>query len=154
MRDNNWLKNRFNYIYQQYFCDVEIINNIIIRFGRPTKTRLGSIKQSSKNKKSNSIITINGHFRDPDIPSYVIDAVIAHELTHYTHGFCSPYKQTYCKPHQGGIVDHDLKKRGLADILRSEKYWIKNNWNQYIDQKHPYKNRKRKNTNIFKIIWR
>lgn len=153
MRNNTWLKNRFDYLYQRYFSDIDITNNIIIHFGRPTKTRLGSIKQTSRDKSSNSIITINGHFRDPDIPSYVIDAVIAHEFMHYAHGFCSPHKQAYCNPHQGGVVDYDLRERGLAEILKSEKLWIKKNWSNYIRDHHPYKPRQRK-TNLFKIIWR
>ncbi len=154
MRNNTWLKNRFNYIYQRYFSDIKIVNNIIIHFGRPTKTRLGSIKQTSRDKNSNSIITINGHFRNPEIPSFVIDAVIAHEFMHYAHGFCSPHKQAYCNPHQGGVVDYDLKERGLADILKSEKIWIKKNWQTYINEKHPYNIPKKRKTNIFKIIWR
>lgn len=153
MRNNTWLKNRFDYLYKRYFSDIEIVNNIIVHFGRPTKTRLGSIKQASIDKNSNSIITINGHFRDLKIPSYVIDAVLAHEFMHYAHGFCSPHKQAYCNPHQGGVVDYDLKERGLAEILKSEKLWIKKNWTNYIKKYHPYKNRQRKNKNIFKLIW-
>lgn len=153
MRDNTWLKDRFQYLYQRYFSDIKIINNIIVHFGRPTRTRLGSIKQTSRNKTANSIITINGHFRNPEIPSYVIDAVLAHEFAHYAHGFCSPHKQAYCKPHQGGVVDKYLINKGLSDILKSEKIWIKQNWQQYLDTHHPYKKPQPKN-NFFKILWR
>lgn len=143
-RDNKWLKERFKYIKNRYFSDTKIINNLIVKFGRPCKTRLGSIKKGRKKENFNSIITINGHFRDTSIPSYVVDAVLAHEFVHYAHGFASPHEQAFCHPHQGGIVDNDLKNRGLFDILKAEKIWIKKNWVNYLKQNH--NNYKRKIT--------
>lgn len=150
-RDNTWLRNRFQYIKERYFSDVEINNKIIIKFGRPTKTRMGSIKKGRRQENFNSIITINGHFQNFQIPGYVVDAVLAHEFMHYAHGFCSPYKQAFCHPHKGGVVNEDLRERGLDDILKAEKIWLKKNWQKFIKKNHPYKPRKR---SLFRIIWR
>ena len=151
-RNNKWLKNRFKYIQQRYFEDIEIINNLIVKFGRPCRTRLGSIKKGRRKQNFNSIISINGHFRDPQIPTFVVDAVISHEFMHYAHGFASPHEQAFKHPHQGGVVKYDLIERGLNDILKAEKVWIKNNWENYLKQNHPYKQYNRRS--IFKIIWR
>lgn len=148
-RSNKWLKDRFKYLCNRYFPDIEILNNIIIKFGRPCKTRLGSIKKGRAVENFNSIITINGHLRDTNIPGFVIDAVLSHEFMHYAHGFNSPHKQKHLHPHQGGVVDNELKDRGLADILLAEKKWIKSNWPNYIKKNH-----KQKSKNIFRIFLR
>lgn len=131
-RDNKWLRERLKYLYQRYFSDVPIINKITIKFGRPARTRLGSIKPGRKLGEKHSIITINGYFTDPNIPEFVVDAIIAHEFMHYAHGFASPHEQAFKHPHKGGLVNWDLKERGLEDILRLEKKWLKDNWREYI----------------------
>lgn len=151
IRNNKWLRERFYYLKNRYFPDVEIKNNIILHFGRPTMRRLGSIKKGRRSENFNSIITINGHFKDETIPSYVVDAVLVHEFMHYAHGFASPHKQAFRHPHKGGVVDWDLKERGLSDILKAEKEWIKTNWEDYLRANHELKPRKR---SLFKIIWR
>ena len=131
-RDNKWLKNRLALIWQRYFPDVKLANNIFVKFGRPTRTRLGSIKFGRRLENPNTIITLNGFFVDPEIPDFVIDGVLAHELTHYTHGFCSPHDQYHRYPHQGGVVRREMVDRGLKDLLQLEKRWIKENWVKYL----------------------
>lgn len=148
-RDNKWLKERFKYIKGYYFPDVEIKNNLIVKFGRPTRTRLGSIKKGRRTENFNSIITINGHFRNTFIPSYVVDAVLAHEFMHYAHGFASPHEQAFHHPHKGGVVNWDLRERGLADILKAERVWIKANWTDYLKRHHLNKPK-----NIFSLIFK
>lgn len=140
-RDNLWLKDKFNNLYQRYFSDIEINNKIAIKFGRPCNTRLGSIKPSKLLKNEYSFITINGYFQDLEIPEFVVDAVIAHEFMHYAHGFASPHQQAFRHPHKGGVVDWDLKERGLGDILKLEKTWIKKNWRKYLQEKGCLKKR-------------
>lgn len=140
-RDNKWLRDRLKYLWQRYFSDIQIVNKITIKFGRPTKTRLGSIKPGRKLGEKHSIITINGHFTNPEIPDFVVDAVIAHEFMHYAHGFASPHEKAFEHPHQGGVVDWDLKERGLEDILKLEKKWIKTNWKNYIFKHHKLKSK-------------
>jgi hypothetical protein len=148
LRDNKWLRERFIYIWKRYFSDCPIINKITIKFGRPTRTRLGSIKPGRKLGNDHSIITINGYFQDPEIPDFVVDSVIAHEFMHYAHGFASPHEQAFAHPHKGGVVDWDLKERGLEDILKLERRWLKENWRNYI-LSHEVKKKK-----TFKIFWR
>lgn len=135
-RDHNWLKYRLQTIWQKHFPDVKIANNVFVKFGQCAKTRLGSIKYGRKRDNPNTIITINGYFKDPNIPEFVIDAVLAHELTHYAHGFCSPHEQAFMHPHKGGVIRQEMQSRGLADLFKLEKRWIKENWRAYIREHH------------------
>lgn len=135
MRDNYWLKERLEYIWRTYFGDVSLTNTVYVRFGRNAKTRLGSIKHGRKlmaNGQKNTYITITGFFRSEQVPSYAVDAVLAHELSHYAHGFFSPHERLYSNPHKHKIVDNELTKRGLEDILKSQKTWLKQNWKDII----------------------
>ena len=134
-RDHLWLKKRLTIIWQRYFPDVAIANNVLVKFGRPTRTRLGSIKFGRRKENPNTIITINGFFTDPEIPDFVVDGVLAHELTHYAQGFCSPHEQNHRYPHQGGVVRRELVDRGLKDLLQLEKRWVKENWLKYLKKK-------------------
>lgn len=143
-RESQWLKQRLIFLWKRYFSDIEIKNQLIIKFGRPCRTRLGSIKAGRIYKKERSIITINGYFQDFEIPEFVVDAVVAHEFMHYAHGFASPHQQAFRHPHQGGVVNWDLKERGLEDTLKLQKQWLKKNWQNYLDAHHSYKARKRR----------
>lgn len=139
MRDEIWLNDRLHYILKNYFGDVALINRIKIRFGRKAKTRLGSIR---KLKSGISLININGHFTNTDIPVYVVDAVMAHELTHYSHGFQSDHHRFYKFPHLGGVVTNELKRRGLGVAVKKQKNWIKNCWIKFLKINHPRKRRR------------
>lgn len=132
-RDAKWLKSRLENIWQRYFPDVAVGNNIFVKFGRPCRTRLGSIKYGRKKDNPNTIITINGHLKNPEIPEFVVDAVLAHELTHYAHGFFSPHNQQHRHPHKGGVVRRELVDRGLKELLQLEKRWVKENWVKYLN---------------------
>jgi len=132
VRDHKWLKSRLEHIWSRYFPDVAIANNVFVKFGRPCRTRLGSIKFGRKKDDPNTIITINGYFKDTQIPEFVVDAVLAHELTHYAQGFASPHAQKYSHPHQGGVVKNELSDRGLHEMMRAEKKWVRENWRNYI----------------------
>src|SRR5665647_1927223 len=119
MRDNEWLEEKLENIWAQYFNDVEKINSIVIKFGKKARSRLGSIKQlhnyrsrplaggsrtitdfSTDSKNMNdSIITLTGYFKDERVPECIIDSTIAHELCHYAHGFSSPHPQASKHPH-------------------------------------------------------
>ncbi len=137
-RNNKWLKDKLKTIWQRYFSDIKVANNIFVKFGRPARTRLGSIKLGRRNIDVNTVITINGYFTDPKVPEFVVDGVLAHELTHYAHGFASPHTQKHRYPHLGGVVREEMTDRGLKNLLALEKRWIKNNWIKYL------KNRKAK----------
>ncbi|OGD55998.1 hypothetical protein A2V71_00040 [Candidatus Berkelbacteria bacterium RBG_13_40_8] len=135
-RDHKWLKFRLEAIWQRFYPDVAIANNVFVKFGRPSMTRLGSIKFGGRKIDPNTIITVNGHFKDPEIPEFVVDAVLAHELTHYAHGFFHPDGPNKRYPHQGGVVRREMSGRGLQDLLKLEKKWIKENWRGYIKKNH------------------
>jgi hypothetical protein len=122
-RDNAWLLSRLDNLWLNYFSDVEKGNPVTIRFGRYSKFRLGSIKLSRRTKKS--FITITGMFKKKDIPEEVIDQTIAHELVHYAHGFSSFRPRLHKYPHAGGVVNKELKKRGMEYLVKAYKSWVK-----------------------------
>lgn len=132
MRDNKWLKNRLVQIWQRYFPDIKLQNEVFVRFGRPARTRLGSIKFGRRRENPRTYITITGYFRDEAVPEFVVDAVAAHELAHYTHGFYSPHSKLFRYPHQHGVVNQELTKRGLADTLKLQKRWLREHWRKFL----------------------
>ncbi len=129
MRDEIWLNNRLEIIWKLLIPEVERLNKVSIVFKGKWKTKFGDIR---KLEDGSTRITVNGLFKHKDIPEHIIDTTIAHELIHYMHGFQSPHKQQFKYPHQGGIVDKELKKRGFGLLLRLEKEWVKTNWTKVI----------------------
>lgn len=122
-RDNNWLLSRLDELWGKYFTDVSQDNPVIIRFGRYSRYRLGSIKL---NKQSGfSLITLTGMFKDPSIPVEVVDHTISHEMVHYSHGFSSNKKRLHRYPHEGGIVHKEMEKRGMGYLIKAYKNWVK-----------------------------
>ena len=143
MRDNRWLEAKLNQIIRESFQDINICNNLTIKFGRKARTRLGSIRKqyygsflNQMMRKYDSEILINGLFRNEAIPELIINSTIAHELCHYAHGFSSPLPQLSRYPHSGGIVDSELIKRGLGDDLITQKKWLKAHWVRIIKENH------------------
>lgn len=132
VRNNKWLAKRLFLIWQKYFSDVEIKNNIFVRFGRPAKCQLGRIKFGRGKINPNTYIVVNGFFQDPRIPEFIVDATLAHELCHYAHGFYSPHPKQHKYPHKGGVIKKEMQKRGLIDLFNLEKYWLKLNWRKYV----------------------
>ena len=150
-RDNAWLAEKLNQIWKNHFPDITHGNEIEVRFGRNSKTRLGSITlRKIENKKRRllsyevrelspnqavSIITINGYFKNESAPEKIIDGILAHEFCHYVHGFNSTIEKRYRTPHAGGIIDKELKERGMEDLLIFQKKWLKENWKNIIENK-------------------
>ncbi|OGE25590.1 hypothetical protein A3C26_03525 [Candidatus Daviesbacteria bacterium RIFCSPHIGHO2_02_FULL_39_12] len=123
LRDNNWLLSRLDDLWSHYFADVSQDNPVLIGFGRYSKYRLGSIKMERRGHRSK--ITITGMFKNPNIPTAVVDHTIAHELVHYTHGFSSKKVRLHRYPHAGGIVNKELEQRGMGFLTKAYKSWIK-----------------------------
>lgn len=146
MRNNFWLQEKLNFIWQNYFNDIAKMNNIQISFGRKARRRLASIRQMSKHdKSSDTSIKVTGYFRDEEIPEYVVTATLAHELCHYAQGFASPHPQYSKFPHRGDVVDSELRRRGLGKVLEMQEIWLKKNWNSYVgDQIFIYRKARRK----------
>ena len=122
MRDNAWLENRLNNIWKKYFADVKRKNPINVRFGRNALYRFGSIRLDRRTKSS--FITINGNFRSNTLSVQVIDHTLAHELVHYAQGFSSKNPKLHRYPHRGGVIDKELRERGLNHLVLFYKNWL------------------------------
>jgi hypothetical protein len=122
-RDDAWLISRLEYLWNDYFADVEEINPVFIRFGRFSKYRLGSIRLEKLSKTSH--ITITGMFKDERIPVEVVDHTIAHEMCHYTHGFSSNKPRLHKYPHHGGVIKRELEARNLHKLVKAYDKWLK-----------------------------
>jgi len=134
MRTNHWLAERLDAIHRQHFSDVPIGNIIMVKFGRASRTRFGSIiaRPRAGHAQPVSYITINSLFQDEEVPEYVIDATLAHEFAHYAHGFHSPLERKYQHPHRGGVVDKELVSRGAGEILKQQKAWAKKEYPNFL----------------------
>lgn len=141
MRDQAFLQQELDALLAGPFEDLILENELVIRWGRKAKRRFGSIKMSPD--KRQSLITINGLFKEEWLPVEIIRATIAHELCHYAHGFSSPLPRLYRHPHQGGVVTKELKKRGLGALHAFERSWTKENWPKVVQFHFPQRVRRR-----------
>ncbi len=148
LRTNRWLEERMYFLWEEYFSDVPRKNVVLIKFGRGSSSQLGSIKWAdsrtriktmmkkksvqayaeAQDDKRVTVITITKKYKDPTVPEYVVDSTIAHEMAHYTHGFSSPLQQKYRHPHKGGVIRKELDARGLGNVHRLARKWLKDNW--------------------------
>lgn len=124
MRDDLWLNSRLEQIWQFLFPDVVKGNKVLIRFKGRWRNKFGHIAKRGEHSE----IVINGLFKHEEVPEYMIDLTIAHELIHYMHGFNSPLPKLYKHPHKGGIVTRELRKRGFSHLLIKEKHFLKDQW--------------------------
>jgi hypothetical protein len=124
LRSEEWLRERMGAIISVYYSDLPDGYPIIIRYGNRARYRFGSI--AARNGKS--IILINRLFSLPEVPAYVVDETIAHELAHYVHGFGSGLPRKYADPHRGGVVDKELARRGLSKVEQASTAWRKLHW--------------------------
>src|SRR5215475_686508 len=90
------LSSYLDMIWEQYFADIPRANEVQIGYCYPWKTRLGLIRLSLDQKTS--FIGINALLQLQQVPEYVLITTIAHELTHYAHGFGSPLPRLWKHP--------------------------------------------------------
>lgn len=133
MRDEAWLYQLLDEIWDRHFFDVPQANDVRIVYGRKTKRRLGSIALDPKNPDV-SVITMNGLFRLPEVPDFVVKATLVHELTHYAHGFNSPLEQQQVHPHAGGVMRREFAERGLLELYQEQRRWLKANWPGVVER--------------------
>jgi hypothetical protein len=131
MRDDIWLQEILDKTWDAYFSEVPQENIVRIEFGRKARTRLGSIKIDRKDHDV-TVITMNGLFRHPEIPEFVVISTLVHELIHYAHGFNSPLEQKHRHPHVGGVIRREYAERGLEDMYLEQKRWLKLNWPRIV----------------------
>lgn len=148
-------RNRLGSIKQASNSKLKTLSN-----QKPSKSKIKKLNSNSKSVRDESysdkfqslnsdchpvtVITINSLFKDENIPEYVVIGTIAHELAHYAHGFHSPLEQRFKTPHAGGVVHAELKKRGLGEIEKESKEWLKKNWQSYLISNFPPKPRKKR----------
>ena len=139
LRNNDWLEAKLANILDVFFNDIVVKNHLSIRFSKRSRRQLGCIAKKHPHSvlgrlkgEFESEIRINSYFRDESIPEYVVEGTIIHELCHYAHGFSSPLPQQSRYPHAGGMVKHEMIKRGAGDIYLLEKKWLKQNWQNYL----------------------
>jgi hypothetical protein len=135
MRDDIWLEQRFDQIWQLFFPDIEK-KNVYIRWKGKWKNKFGHITKTKDNKTE---IAINKLFQNLQVPEDVIKLTIAHEIVHYSHGFHSHLPKKYKHPHKGGVVEKDLKIRGFSYMLKKEKTWQKEVWFNLYKELMPHK---------------
>jgi hypothetical protein len=119
-------------IWQTYFADVPRLNQVDIAYCQPWKRRLGLIRLSLDN--TTSFIGINALLQMPQVPEYILITTIAHELSHYVHGFGSPLPRLYEHPHANNVVKRELEKRGLGATLSLCNAWIDKEWFALYEQ--------------------
>ncbi len=155
-RDEAWLQQLLDETWDRYFSDVPQDNIVRVRYGRRAKTRLGSIAVDPK-EPDVSIIRLNGLFRDPAIPEFVVQATLVHELSHYSHGFNSPLQQQFRHPHAGGVMRSEFAERGLESLYKQQKRWLKEHWPTIVQanfaSRRQSRNVVKRTTKIPKPFW-
>ncbi len=144
------LQNLLYEIWETYFIDVPRKNLVIVKYGKFSKQRLGSIKWCNdlrgikgiykyfkdehkiQDDKRITLIILTKYFTLEEIPSSVVKTTIAHELAHYAHGFHSPLLKLFKYPHQGNIIKKELYKRGLKEEFDFSEKWLKENWSKVV----------------------
>lgn len=134
-RTDEWLQNEFNLIVKNHFPEIKQVDSVTITFGRPTAVRLGSIRLMKRSERTaGTLIRVNGLFRNPRIPLFVVREVIAHELAHLVHGVHTVSERRYRHPHRGGVVTTELVDRGIGEVVYLSKTWLKQNWQSFISE--------------------
>lgn len=136
-RTNQWLADYLQELYLTHYTDVPIPNKLVVKFGRKSRSRFGSIiaKTDHTTGKLVTYIAINHLFRDPEVPDYVIGATLMHEFAHYAHGFHSPLPRKYQHPHRGGIVDKEIISRGGGELLKLQEKWVKEAYRDFLKKR-------------------
>lgn len=119
-------------IWQTYFADVARANQVEAAYCQPWKRRLGLIRLTLDN--SASFIGVNALLQLPQVPEYILITTIAHELTHYAHGFGSPLPRLHEHPHANNVVKRELERRGLGETLERCDEWIDKEWFAFYEQ--------------------
>lgn len=132
-RDQEWLENLLADIWYKHFFDIPQHNDVLIRYGRKAKRRLGSISKHTDNDKI-SVITVNRLFADTKVPEIVVRATIFHEMIHYAHGFNSPLERKQRHPHSGGVIKREFAERDQEELYLKQKKWLKENWLDFIEE--------------------
>ncbi|MDD3083463.1 MAG: hypothetical protein PHP82_00380 [Candidatus ainarchaeum sp.] len=152
---NNYLTKKAAELIRENFSEKGITNLLVIKVGKKCKRKLGHIK-AIKNCEYGSLIEINPMLFDLDVPEFVLDYVIMHELTHYFQGFGSNHEKKFKYPHKGKIVEKELTKKGWKEIQEKSDKWLKENWAKILIKNNldPTIKRKRRKIFLYKNFFR
>ena len=128
---NNFLARKTAQLIRENFSEKGVTNLLMVKTGKRWKRTLGHIK-SVPGETTDSLIKINPLLFDLEVPEYVLDYVIMHELMHYFQGFCSNHARTQKHPHKGGVVEKELANLGWKEIQEKSDKWIKENWDKIL----------------------
>lgn len=124
MRDRPWLERRLAALRARYFADVRPEQEIDISFGKRALRRLGCLGE----REGKTIIRVNGLLALEEVPDFVVDGVLVHELAHFAHGYGAGGTRKYKHAHRGGVVMAELWKRGCAHLESRADEWLGANW--------------------------
>jgi predicted SprT family Zn-dependent metalloprotease len=146
---NNYLTRKTAELIRENFSEKQITNLLAVKTGKKWRRTLGHIK-TLENKEYGSLIEINPLLFDLDVPEFVLDYVIMHELTHYFQGFASNHEKKHKYPHKGRIVEKELERKGWREIQEKSDLWLKKNWTIIITKNGLKPRIKRKPKKFFK----
>lgn len=129
LRDDKYLNDLLEGLLEINFRGVPLPNPIDLTFGQAWQGRLGLIILGN----GVSFIRINSLLQLDKAPFFAVTVTLAHELVHYAHGFGSSLPRKYPHPHKGGIVDKELRGRGLGHLLPLYKEWCLKHWNSFYE---------------------
>jgi predicted SprT family Zn-dependent metalloprotease len=143
---DNYLSKKTAELIRENFAERGITNFLVVKTGGRWKRTLGHIKTFGDTRED-SLIEINSLLFDLDVPEYVLDYVIMHELTHYFQGFCSNHSKKHKYPHKGRVVEKELERLGWKEIQEKADKWVKENWTKILvkNSVDPKIKRKRRN---------
>jgi hypothetical protein len=124
---DNFLAKKAASLIRENFSEKGVTNFLVVKTGHRWKRTLGHIK-TLEHRDYGSVIEINPMLFDLDVPGYVLEYVIMHELTHYFQGFASNHEKKHKYPHKGGTVDKELDRLGWKEIRENSDKWLKENW--------------------------
>jgi hypothetical protein len=149
-RDNEWLQRRVESLQETYYADMRVGYPIVARFGTRARYRYGCIYS----RDQTCHILLNRLFAHPDVPDYVLDATLVHELAHYAHGWGSGQPKLYTHPHRGGVVEAEMKKRGCYALEEQAGVWRKSCWQSfYVEQSQQSEARKQARVRRDTTLW-
>jgi len=124
---DQYLARKTAQLIRENFSERGVINLLVVKTGKRARRTLGHIK-TLNDREYGSTIEINPILFDPDVPEFVLDYVIMHELTHYFQGFGSNHEKKGTHPHRGGLVDKELERLGWGEIMDKSEKWLKESW--------------------------
>ncbi len=137
---DKYLTSKAASLIRENFPERGVTNLLVVKWGRRWRNTLGHIKPL-ESKDFGSVIEINSLMKSTEVPEFVIDAVLMHELVHYFQGFGSNHEQKSKHPHKGGVVDKELARLGWGELITQSDKWIKENWHPLVQRELGQKTR-------------